>query len=75
MSLRLFATMLFFSLTVLWPIHKAFDDSPIQHNSLFNNRYLDDVFLLTEKHKDKNDNTNWSYLWSYLVFTLSLIHI
>ncbi|KAI0417557.1 hypothetical protein F5X98DRAFT_142805 [Xylaria grammica] len=27
MSLRLFATMLFFSITVLWPIHRAFDPS------------------------------------------------
>ncbi|KAI1368738.1 hypothetical protein F5Y08DRAFT_294690 [Xylaria arbuscula] len=80
MSLRLFATMLFFSITVLWPIHKAFDTFPttgssppsnssVQHSSLFNNHFLDEAFLPTAKHKDKNGDGNLSYLWSYLVFT------
>ncbi|KAF2968796.1 hypothetical protein GQX73_g4756 [Xylaria multiplex] len=81
MSLRLFTTMLFFSVTVLWPIHRAFDDSypdlisrppdnsSVYSNSLFSNRYLDESSLFTAKHKDKLDDKNSSYLWSYLVFT------
>ncbi|TGJ85865.1 hypothetical protein E0Z10_g2877 [Xylaria hypoxylon] len=81
MSLRLFATMLFFSATVLWPIHRAFDVSPnpkssttpdsssVHPSSLFSNRYLDESFLFTAKHKDGHDDKNQSYLWSYLAFT------
>ncbi|KAK5624700.1 hypothetical protein RRF57_000416 [Xylaria bambusicola] len=80
MSLRLFGTMFFFSITVLWPVHRAFDtynlnpserhnNSSAQHSLLFNNQYLDESFLFTAKNKDKHDDREWSYLWSYLVFT------
>ncbi|KAI0910533.1 hypothetical protein F4823DRAFT_561880 [Ustulina deusta] len=81
MSLRLFATMMFFSITVLWPIHRTFDtfdnlhSSPPSKNSsgypssLFNNRYLDESFLFTTEGEDGDGDKNSSYLWSYLVFT------
>ncbi|KAI0817634.1 hypothetical protein GGR55DRAFT_28938 [Xylaria sp. FL0064] len=81
MSLRLFATMLFFSLTVLWPIHSAFDtwsglnpspppnSSSVYPTSLFSNRYLDESFSFTAKPKHRLDDGRLSYLWSYLVFT------
>ncbi|KAI0974302.1 hypothetical protein F4678DRAFT_422191 [Xylaria arbuscula] len=81
MSLRLFATMLFFSLTVLWPIHSAFDSNPnLYHppppdksstsfSSLFGNRYLDEASLFATKHKHRLDDESRNYLWSYLVFT------
>ncbi|KAI0442268.1 hypothetical protein F4803DRAFT_380450 [Xylaria telfairii] len=63
MSLRLFSTMLFFSLVILWPIHRAFDvtlDPPSNP---------DELYLDTTKHKDRDDEKSSSYLWSYLVFT------
>ncbi|KAI0430227.1 hypothetical protein F5Y09DRAFT_237282 [Xylaria sp. FL1042] len=80
MSLRLFATMLFFSLTVLWPIHSVFDTfnvnppqppniTSVYSGSLFDNRYLDESFLFTSKPKHRPDDGKLSYLWSYLVFT------
>ncbi|KAI1430039.1 hypothetical protein F5Y12DRAFT_781635 [Xylaria sp. FL1777] len=81
MSLRLFATMLFFTITVLWPIHRTFDtysilnpsppsnSSSVNPGSLFNNRYLDESFLFTAKHRDEQDDRGTNYLWSYLVFT------
>lgn len=55
--------MLFFSLVVLWPIHRAFDvtiDPPSNP---------DELYLDTAKRKDKDDDKSSSYLWSYLVFT------
>ncbi|KAI0486466.1 DUF221-domain-containing protein [Xylaria cf. heliscus] len=82
MSLRLFATMLFFSVAVLWPIHKAFDislDHPpdsippnsswVSSRSPFPDLYSDEAYLDTMKNKDKPEYSSWSYLWSYLVFT------
>ncbi|KAI1299116.1 hypothetical protein F5Y03DRAFT_252302 [Xylaria venustula] len=81
MSLRLFATMLFFSLTVLWPIHSAFDSYPnlylpsppdnssMSSSSLFGYRYLDEASLFATKHKHRPDDESRNYLWSYLVFT------
>ncbi|KAJ2983458.1 hypothetical protein NUW58_g6246 [Xylaria curta] len=79
MSLRLFATMLFFSVTILWPIHNAFDtdlnnqaspkDPSVLSSSPFNNPYPDESFLDTMKDNGKHEDKSWSYLWSYLVFT------
>ncbi|KAI0404826.1 DUF221-domain-containing protein [Xylaria palmicola] len=80
MSLRLFATMLFFSVAVLWPIHKAFDAYPDLNRSTppkndtvsslpFNDPFSAESFLVTMKHGDKLEDKSWSYLWSYLVFT------
>ncbi|KAI0194563.1 hypothetical protein F4808DRAFT_337291 [Astrocystis sublimbata] len=57
MSLRLFATMLFFSAAVLWPIHRAFDN----HGNGTNDR------------SDTNRNYLWSYLaftWFFSLLTL-----
>ncbi|KAI1147514.1 hypothetical protein F4825DRAFT_147175 [Nemania diffusa] len=81
MALRLFGTMLFFSVTVLWPIHQAFDTYPdlghsgspntssIYLRSPFDDRYPDETFLFATKDKEKHSDKSWSYLWSYLVFT------
>ncbi|KAI1128433.1 DUF221-domain-containing protein [Nemania abortiva] len=83
MSLRLFGTMLFFSVVVLWPIHKAFDydswpdsgrpkppnDTSIYLRSPFDSLYPDETFALAMKDKSKPDDKIPSYLWSYLVFT------
>ncbi|KAI1190979.1 DUF221-domain-containing protein [Nemania serpens] len=75
MSLRLFGTMLFFSVTVLWPIHQVFqphrdpghsgspNSTSIYLSSPFAHRYPDALSLSTVKDKSKH------YLWSYLVFT------
>ncbi|KAI1764508.1 DUF221-domain-containing protein [Hypoxylon sp. FL1150] len=68
MSLRLFATMLFFAVAVLWPIHKTFDagdtkipGKPPTSAGLINSEYI----LGDSGRKDES----WSYLWAYLVFT------
>ncbi|KAI1118962.1 DUF221-domain-containing protein [Nemania sp. NC0429] len=74
MALRLFGTMLFFSVTVLWPVHEAFHTDPDPNSKPpnttstylsppFGHRYPDQLFLSTVKDKSKH------YLWSYLVFT------
>ncbi|KAI0392114.1 DUF221-domain-containing protein [Xylariaceae sp. FL0594] len=81
MSLRLFATMLFFSATVLWPIHTAFDTYPDPNHpsppesSTISSSSLSDYEVLTgQRHmvlddKDGFVDKGWSYLWSYLAFT------
>ncbi|KAI8952085.1 DUF221-domain-containing protein [Xylaria longipes] len=75
MSLRLFATMLFFSVVVLWPIHNAFEpahpkspnSSWVSPRSLFADPYSNELYLDTMKIKDRLEDK--TYLWSYLVFT------
>jgi calcium permeable stress-gated cation channel len=81
MSLRLFATMLFFSAAVLWPIHRAFDTYPdpthqtppknstISGSFVLGYQALTEQPYLTLNGKDKSHEKGWSYLWSYLVFT------
>lgn len=68
MSLRLFATMFFFAVTVLWPIHLTFDAGdtkdlrkPPTSAGLLSSEHI----LVDFKPKDER----WSYLWAYLVFT------
>jgi hypothetical protein len=68
--------MLFFSATVLWPIHMAFDTGPattynsasIYASSLFNNASPNGPLSFTLEDSDDSDDKR-SYLWSYLVFT------
>ncbi|KAI1431565.1 DUF221-domain-containing protein [Xylaria sp. CBS 124048] len=78
MAIRLFSTMLFFSIIVLWPIHRAFDSSsdPTTPNGVaqymsspFYDPSEDDLLLATLKEKPIRGFKNWNYLWSYLVFT------
>ncbi|XXG94199.1 hypothetical protein Hte_000452 [Hypoxylon texense] len=68
MSLRLFATMFFFAVTVLWPIHKTFDAGDTKtpgkaptESDLASVGHT----MVDSEHKDGR----WSYLWAYLVFT------
>lgn len=78
MSLRLFTTMLFFALFVLWPIHRTFDagapgDSPGNDTvySQFTPNYESHI-LSTFDHlsKDKEpEDQSFSYLRAYFVFT------
>ncbi|KAI1821249.1 hypothetical protein F4861DRAFT_519753 [Xylaria intraflava] len=84
MAIRLFSIMLFFSVTVLWPIHRAFDTSsdPTQSNpgkepnntspyitSPFHVQSRDDSSLSILKNKHGHGDKSLSYLWSYLAFT------
>ncbi|KAJ8128981.1 hypothetical protein O1611_g4649 [Lasiodiplodia mahajangana] len=78
MSLRLFGTMLFFSVAVLWPIHQAFDDTypnpgystPPNDSSIYISSPFDSQYAaFTMKDKGKQGDKNLRYLWSYLVFT------
>ncbi|KAI1779545.1 DUF221-domain-containing protein [Hypoxylon cercidicola] len=68
MSIRLFATMFFFAIAVLWPIHRTFDagetNTPGKSLTYAYPTSLDHM-LVDEKPKDER----WSYLWAYLVFT------
>ncbi|KAI1500049.1 hypothetical protein F5X99DRAFT_255369 [Biscogniauxia marginata] len=78
MSLRLFATMLFFAAVVLWPIHRTYE--PIQPHNPHNNSstyaqlaqsyspsYQADTAFLHKNGGPKDKS--FSYLWTYLVFT------
>ncbi|KAI0021067.1 hypothetical protein F4780DRAFT_313771 [Xylariomycetidae sp. FL0641] len=79
MSMRLFATMLFFAATVLWPIHKTFDQEwiPTSNSSVFIGSaqhyplQLSAGPVLTFKKKDDEgpEDKTWTYLGAYLVFT------
>ncbi|KAI1101449.1 DUF221-domain-containing protein [Jackrogersella minutella] len=82
MSLRLFATILFFALVVLWPIHNNFDtgkttppgrDSP--GNESFYTGLLQSPRLYFPTSLEQTlgnsepEDKSWSYLWAYMVFT------
>ncbi|GAP87315.1 putative duf221-domain-containing protein [Rosellinia necatrix] len=83
MSIRLFSTMFFFSIIILWPIHKTFDTNPnpggstppppkndsIYLSPRFDNRFSDASSLFAMKDKGGPADKSWSYLWSYLIFT------
>ncbi|KAH9888287.1 hypothetical protein F4778DRAFT_755813 [Xylariomycetidae sp. FL2044] len=80
MSIRLFATMLFFSAVVLWPIHKTFDDAkppPLKDsNSSSFYRDLTQSPLFDDSDspfgafdRDGPLDKSWSYLGAYLIFT------
>ncbi|KAI0841898.1 DUF221-domain-containing protein [Hypoxylon sp. FL0890] len=81
MSLRLFATMFFFAVAVLWPIHNTFDagtttppgDTRGNGSSYTNLMRNDDLYFSTSldnilRATDPEDKS-WTYLWSYLAFT------
>ncbi|KAI1333189.1 DUF221-domain-containing protein [Xylariaceae sp. FL0255] len=73
MSFRLFATMLFFSATVLWPIHNRFDpaDSPDTHKPPSNDTTPDDSTLIygdSFTSSLKYGTGPRDYLWAYLIF-------
>ncbi|KAH9994169.1 DUF221-domain-containing protein [Xylariaceae sp. FL0662B] len=76
MSFRLFATIFFFAVVVLWPIHKTFEPGKkIPPGVLPNSTSL--YPTLTPKDAAgsitalDNDGPGWhpNYLWAYLVFT------
>ncbi|KAJ8105422.1 hypothetical protein ONZ43_g7433 [Nemania bipapillata] len=76
MALRLFGTMLFFSVTVLWPIHKAFDTAPdLRHSeppnsssiylrSPFDDRYYDETFPFAINVQRRNILHKLEEAWS-----------
>ncbi|KAI1415839.1 DUF221-domain-containing protein [Hypoxylon sp. FL1857] len=81
MSLRLFATMFFFAVVVLWPIHNTFDagtstppgDTPGNGSSYINLTHSRDLHFSTRLDNtlvapDPEDKS-WTYLWSYMAFT------
>ncbi|KAI2606671.1 DUF221-domain-containing protein [Hypoxylon sp. NC1633] len=77
MSLRLFASMLFFAAVVLWPIHSTFDagttnDSPENdsiHTSLLYSDQRHRMTSLGHVLEDTDPEKSKSYLRAYLVFT------
>ncbi|KAH7034797.1 uncharacterized protein B0I36DRAFT_263807 [Microdochium trichocladiopsis] len=79
MAIRLFATMLFFALVVLLPIHHMYVRPPKQpsnsSHALLVNKYnthpAHDPTSPFTTRDDENPDTSWawSYLWAYLVFT------
>ncbi|KAI0890152.1 DUF221-domain-containing protein [Annulohypoxylon maeteangense] len=81
MSLRLFATILFFALAVLWPIHNTFDAGTTTPpgKTPGNHSFYIDLFQIPDSHLPTNlghiledsepEDKSWSYLWAYMVFT------
>ncbi|KAI1381989.1 DUF221-domain-containing protein [Hypoxylon crocopeplum] len=81
MSLRLFATVFFFALTVLWPIHRTFDagtttppgdttDDDFALSSLLRDHELRNLASLDHIMEDpEHEDKSQPYLWAYLVFT------
>ncbi|KAI0892896.1 DUF221-domain-containing protein [Annulohypoxylon nitens] len=80
MSLRLFATILFFALVVLWPIHNTFDvGTTTPGKTPGNHSFYVDLFQIPDTHFRTNsahfledpelEDKSWSYLWAYMVFT------
>ncbi|KAI1208009.1 DUF221-domain-containing protein [Annulohypoxylon truncatum] len=81
MSLRLFATILFFALVVLWPIHNTFDAGTTipPGKAHGNHSFYTDLFRIPDSHFPTNfehiledpelEDKSWSYLWAYMVFT------
>lgn len=60
--------MLFFAVTVLWPIHKTFDAG----DTTTTGKSPTEVDLASLEHilvDSKPKDERWSYLWAYLVFT------
>ncbi|KAI2463598.1 DUF221-domain-containing protein [Annulohypoxylon bovei var. microspora] len=81
MSLRLFTTILFFALVVLWPIHNTFDTGTTAPpgKTPGNHSLYTGLFQIPDSHFPTNvehilddpelEDKSWSYLWAYMVFT------
>ncbi|OTA98191.1 hypothetical protein M426DRAFT_326190 [Hypoxylon sp. CI-4A] len=80
MSLRLFGTMLFFALAVLWPIHSTYDagtttppgdslETDPANLTLFPNFQPRLQTNLEHVLADEPEDQSFTYLWSYLAFT------
>ncbi|KAL7629539.1 hypothetical protein AAE478_001060 [Parahypoxylon ruwenzoriense] len=76
MSLRLFATMFFFAVVVLWPIHEAFDagtttppGDTTKDASIYINLMRDPTNPNPLLGDPEPEDKSWTYLRAYLVFT------
>ncbi|KAI1083001.1 DUF221-domain-containing protein [Whalleya microplaca] len=78
MSFRLFATIFFFALVVLWPIHKTFEPDKKLPPGVFPNStysleltrdYPPNSFTAFDDHGSDDLDWGWNYLSAYFVFT------
>ncbi|KAI5927844.1 hypothetical protein F4810DRAFT_288907 [Camillea tinctor] len=77
MSLRLFATMLFFVAAILWPLHRTYEPLPTNPSNS-SSEYVGPLYSYSSHYPaemplvykdDGPQDRSFSYLWAYLVFT------